>query len=253
MITLHPLNNPDRVQFFYLPIPNRQNLARLNLDSSDQSGCTLGGSREWLLPDSLPLQLWAGLPLVFPPLTFPGAAASLQSILPAFLPPPKGAASLPLFGSENPARGSPFWPQQGLGHLSLTSLVSGPELDPVEQRLGELAWCRMVWVVAMELWWLLLEELASLTGCWPYLMPASEKERPCCCCCCCWRGEGSETTTATSNGCLGEHGQGQNPCAPEGKLGRGFPATGFCPQDSPLACWLTCVFLLSQGQTVFGS
>lgn len=69
-------------------------------------------------------------------------------------------------------------------------MVSCPEL--VEQRLGEETWCRMVWVVVMELCWLLLEESVSLTGCWPYLMPGSEKERPCGCS---WRGEGSETTT----------------------------------------------------------
>lgn len=43
---------------------------------------------------------------------------------------------------------------------------------------GGETWCRMVWVVTMELfpWWLLLEDSASLAGCWLYLTPTSQQE-----------------------------------------------------------------------------
>lgn len=61
--------------------------------------------------------------------------------------------------------------------MSLTSLVSVLSRFWLGSRPGGETWCRMVWVVTMELfpWWLLLEDSASLAGCWLYLTPASQQ------------------------------------------------------------------------------
>lgn len=61
---------------------------------------------------------------------------------------------------------------------SLTSLVSVLSRFWLGSSPGGDTWCRMVWVVTMELfpWWLLLEDSASLAGCWLYLTPAAQQE-----------------------------------------------------------------------------